>query len=107
MITGYEEQVRSIAAQIAGTVIEDHAYGIRWKQAVDGFADAGMTSAIRISSRRAVLRYPGASRDRGGGSGTDTREGFRLNLVVVPVDYSENVCVLMDELADSTRTLCS
>jgi acetolactate synthase-1/2/3 large subunit len=43
MITGYEEQVRSIAAQIAGTVIDDHAYGIRWKQAVDGFADAGIT----------------------------------------------------------------
>ena len=31
-------------------ILEDHAYGmIRWKQAVDGFADFGMTFAIRTS----------------------------------------------------------
>lgn len=86
-------------------VIEDHAYGmIRWKQAVDRFADAGMTfgnpdfvayaqsygaRGHRVTEAGALAPTLGKAFAVGG-----------LHLMVVPVDYCENVRVLVDELAD-------
>jgi acetolactate synthase-1/2/3 large subunit len=84
-------------------VIVDNAYGmIRWKQAVDGFPDSGMTFGnpdfvkyaesygakgwqVRAASDLAPL-LEGAFAARG------------VHLVAVPVDYAENTRVLVDEL---------
>jgi acetolactate synthase-1/2/3 large subunit len=85
-------------------IIEDHAFGmIRWKQAVDQFADFGMTfgnpdfvryaeaygaKATRVSA--AIELAPALETAFAGGG---------VHLVIVPVDYSENKRVLVDELA--------
>jgi acetolactate synthase-1/2/3 large subunit len=84
-------------------VLEDNAYGmIRWKQEVDGFADFGLrfgnpdfvayakaygAKGARVSSVSGLATQLEAALTEGG-----------VHLVVVPVDYSENVRVLVDEL---------
>ncbi|HYG88524.1 MAG TPA: acetolactate synthase large subunit [Azospirillum sp.] len=84
-------------------ILEDDAYGmIRWKQAVDGFADWGLTF-----SNPDFVKYAEAY----GATGwrIDTAEGLvptleaafkagGVHLVTVPVDYSENTRVLVEEL---------
>jgi acetolactate synthase I/II/III large subunit len=85
-------------------IIEDHAFGmIRWKQAVDGFTDFGMTF-----SNPDFVRYAEAYGARATRVGTAAElaptleKAFSaggLHLVIVPVDYSENKRVLVDELA--------
>jgi acetolactate synthase I/II/III large subunit len=83
-------------------ILKDDAYGmIRWKQAVDGFADFGMT--FGNPDFAAYARAYGAK-----GSVVETADGLRpaleaafaggVHLVAVPVDYSENMRVLVDEL---------
>jgi len=85
-------------------IIEDHAFGmIRWKQAVDKFADFGMTfgnpdfvryaeaygaRATRVSTASALAPALEAAFTGGG-----------VHLVIIPIDYSENTRVLVDELA--------
>jgi len=84
-------------------ILQDNAYGmIRWKQAVDGFADFGMTfgnpdfvayaesyglRGTRVESAEDLAPALEAAFAGGG-----------VHLVVVPVDYSENIRVLVDEL---------
>jgi acetolactate synthase-1/2/3 large subunit len=86
-------------------VIEDGAYGmIRWKQAVDGFADFGMTfgnpdfvkyaeaygaRGTRIEAIREFIPTLERAFIEGG-----------VHLLVVPMDYSENQRVLVDELRE-------
>ena len=86
-------------------LIEDHAFGmIRWKQAVDHFPDFGMTfnnpdfvkyaeaygaKGTRVSAV-AELRSTLENAFAGGG----------VHLVIVPIDYSENTRVLVDELRE-------
>jgi acetolactate synthase-1/2/3 large subunit len=84
-------------------VIEDGAYGmIRWKQSVDRFPDFGMTFG-----NPDFVEYAEAY----GATGTRVRtirefipaleEAFAaggVQLVAVPIDYSENQRVLVDEL---------
>src|SRR4051794_1209572 len=76
-------------------ILDDSAYGmIRWKQAVDHFADYGMTfgnpdfvayansygaTGHRVTSTEDLTRTLEASFEAGG-----------VHLVAVPVDYSEN-----------------
>ncbi|ART70777.1 acetolactate synthase large subunit [Mycobacterium dioxanotrophicus] len=84
-------------------IIEDKAYGmIRWKQAVDKFPDFGMT--FGNPDFIAYAESYGAS-----GSRVETCEEFEsvlqsafdrggVHVVVVPVDYSENTRVLIDQL---------
>lgn len=84
-------------------IIEDNAYGmIRWKQAVDGFADFGMTF-----SNPDFVAYAAAYRARGHRIAAvadlvPTLEAAfaegGVHLVAVPIDYSENTRVLVDEL---------
>jgi acetolactate synthase-1/2/3 large subunit len=85
-------------------VIEDYAFGmIRWKQATDSFPDFGLTfgnpdfvayaksygaNATRVRQVEELL--PALEAAFGGG----------VHLVVVPIDYSENRRVLVDELRD-------
>jgi acetolactate synthase-1/2/3 large subunit len=86
-------------------ILQDNAYGmIRWKQAVDQFPDFGMTfgnpdfvayarsygvEGSRVESAEGLAPALEAAFARGG-----------VNLVVVPVDYSENTRVLVEELRD-------
>jgi acetolactate synthase I/II/III large subunit len=84
-------------------IIRDDAYGmIRWKQAVDDFADWGLSfgnpdfvkyaeaygaKGRRVESAEGLVSTLEAAFEEGG-----------VQLVVVPVDYSENSRVLVDEL---------
>jgi len=86
-------------------VIEDSAYGmIRWKQAVDHFADFGMTfgnpdfvryansygaHGHRVAATSELIPTLEAAFKAGG-----------VHLVAVPIDYSENMRVLVEELGN-------
>jgi len=84
-------------------IIQDYAYGmIRWKQAVDGFPDFGMT--FGDPDFVAYARAYGAE-----GARVTTADGLApaleaaftaggVHIVACPVDYSENARVLVDEL---------
>jgi acetolactate synthase-1/2/3 large subunit len=85
-------------------VLNDSAYGmIRWKQAVDHFPDFGLTfgnpdfvkyaeaygaKGSRVTATRDLVPTIDAAFEGGG-----------VHLIDVPIDYSENVRVLGDELA--------
>ncbi|HTD15093.1 MAG TPA: acetolactate synthase large subunit [Chthoniobacterales bacterium] len=85
-------------------IIEDNAYGmIRWKQAADGFPDFGLNFG-----NPDFVKY--AQSYGANGTRVETADGLVLalesafktggvQLVSVPVDYSENQRVLVDELA--------
>jgi acetolactate synthase-1/2/3 large subunit len=91
-------------------ILEDNAYGmIRWKQQVDGFADFGLAfgnpdfvayakaygaKGSRVSSASGLVAGLEAAFAEGG-----------VHLVVAPVDYSENMRVLVDELRHGTQPL--
>ena len=84
-------------------ILDDGAYGmIRWKQAVDGFPDHGLTfgnpdfvrysesygaRGTRVTSTEGLIPALEAA-FKGGG----------IHLVAVPIDYTENTRVLVDEL---------
>ena len=85
-------------------VIEDHAYGmIRWKQAVDHFEDYDMTFGNPEFVQYAQSYGAKATRVKTPGELAPALEnafaGGGVHLVVVPIDYSENKRVLVDELA--------
>jgi acetolactate synthase I/II/III large subunit len=84
-------------------IIEDHAYGmIRWKQAVDHFPDFGMTFGNPDFAKYAESYGAKATRVTEIGRLRDSLEqafvGGGVHLVIVPIDYSENKRVLVDEL---------
>src|SRR3984893_1930035 len=86
-------------------IVEDSAYGmIRWKQAVDRFADFGMTfgnpdfvayansygaHGHRVGATADLIPTLEAAFNQGG-----------VHLVAVPIDYSENMRVLVEELGN-------
>jgi acetolactate synthase-1/2/3 large subunit len=84
-------------------VLQDNAYGmIRWKQAADGFADFGLS--FGNPDFVAYANSYGAS-----GSHVDTADGLvaalekgfntgGVHLVAAPIDYSENIRVMVEEL---------
>jgi len=86
-------------------VLEDHAYGmIRWKQEVDKFADFGLGFG-----NPDFVAYANAYGAKGWRVGKTSELATMLeaafsaggvHLVVVPVDYSENMRVLVDELGN-------
>src|SRR6516165_8575103 len=86
-------------------VLEDGAYGmIRWKQAVDRFADFGLTfgnpdfvlyaKAYGASGHRieTIESFVPSLEDAFGSGG--------VHVISIPIDYSENVRVLVDELRE-------
>jgi acetolactate synthase-1/2/3 large subunit len=84
-------------------VLEDRAYGmIRWKQQVDGFSDFGLDFGNPDFVTYATSY--GAKGWRVGNTGefkTMLEAAFReggVHLVVAPIDYSENMRVLVQEL---------
>jgi acetolactate synthase I/II/III large subunit len=84
-------------------ILDDQAYGmIRWKQAVDAFPDWGLTFG-----NPDFVKYAEAYGARGwrveqaDGLAPTLEAAFKaggVHLVAVPVDYSENIRVLVDEL---------
>ena len=84
-------------------IVEDNAYGmIRWKQSVDQFTDWGLTfgnpdfvkyadaygaKGRRVESAEGLAPALEAAFSEGG-----------VQLIAVPIDYSENTRVLVDEL---------
>ena len=97
------ETATRLGLNLVVLILEDNAYGmIRWKQAADGFPDFGMTfgnpdfvvyakaygaKGGRVESADALAPML-ESAFAGGG----------VHLVTVPIDYSENMRVLVDEL---------
>jgi acetolactate synthase-1/2/3 large subunit len=84
-------------------VIEDHAFGmIRWKQAVDHFADFGMTFGNPDFVKYAEAYGAKGTRVETVGELQPALEaafaGGGVHLLSVPIDYSENKRVLVDEL---------
>jgi len=93
-----------LALNLVVLIIEDHGYGmIRWKQGAMGFEDFGLSfdnpdfvryaeaygaKGTRVSASDQLLPTLEAAFAAGG-----------VHLVIVPVDYSENKRVLIDELA--------
>jgi acetolactate synthase-1/2/3 large subunit len=84
-------------------ILEDSAYGmIRWKQAVDGFPDFGMTfnnpDFVRYAEAYGAKGWRvGATEDLIATLEAALAEGG-VHLVTVPIDYAENTRVLVDEL---------
>ena len=88
-------------------VLNDSAYGmIRWKQAVDGFEDFGMRFGNPDFVRYAQAYGAQGSRVTAVEDLVPVLEaafaGGGVHLVDVPIDYSENTRVLVDELRNKT-----
>ncbi len=88
-------------------ILNDSAYGmIRWKQAVDGFPDFGMSFGNPDFVRYAEAYGAKSSRVNAVEDLVPTLEaafaGGGVHLVDVPIDYSENTRVLVDELRNRT-----
>jgi acetolactate synthase-1/2/3 large subunit len=86
-------------------VIEDHAFGmIRWKQAVDHFPDFGMTFGNPDFVKYAEAYGARGTRVEAVGELQPALEaafaGGGVHLLAVPIDYSENKRVLVDELRE-------
>ncbi|WNH50621.1 acetolactate synthase large subunit [Stenotrophomonas aracearum] len=88
-------------------ILNDSAYGmIRWKQAVDGFEDFGMRFGNPDFVRYAEAYGAKGSRVSAVAELVPTIEaafaGGGVHLIDVPIDYSENTRVLVDELRNRT-----
>ena len=86
-------------------ILNDNAYGmIRWKQSVDNFPDFGMTFGNPDFVRYAQAYGAKGSRVTSVEDLVPTLEsasaGGGVHLVEIPIDYSENTRVLVEELAN-------
>jgi acetolactate synthase-1/2/3 large subunit len=97
------ETATRLGLNLVVLILQDNAYGmIRWKQAVDSFADWGLTFG-----NPDFVKYAEAYGAKG--SRVDSADGLipaleaafagkGVHLIAVPIDYSENIRVLVDEL---------
>jgi acetolactate synthase-1/2/3 large subunit len=88
-------------------ILQDDAYGmIRWKQAADGFPNFGMTFGNPDFVAYAEAHHAKGSRvETAEGLPPALEKAFReggVHLITVPVDYTENIRVLVDELRSTT-----
>ena len=91
-------------------ILNDGAYGmIRWKQAVDQFPDFGLTYGNPDFVRYAESYGAKGTRVTSADSLIPTLEaafkGGGVHLVDVPIDYSENTRVLVDELRNRNAVI--
>jgi acetolactate synthase-1/2/3 large subunit len=89
-------------------ILEDSAYGmIRWKQAVDSFPDFGLSFGNPDFVKYAESYGAKGSRVEGADGIIPTLEkafkGGGVHLVVIPIDYTENSRVLIDELREKLK----
>jgi acetolactate synthase-1/2/3 large subunit len=97
------ETARRLNLNLVVLIIEDSAYGmIRWKQAVDGFADFGLTFGNPdFVTYAAAYGAKGQRVTTASGLAPALEQAFAaggLHLIAVPIDYSENIRVLVEEL---------
>jgi acetolactate synthase-1/2/3 large subunit len=95
---------------LAVIVLNDSAYGmIRWKQAVDKFPDFGLTFGNPDFVKYAEAYGAKGSRVTATSDLMPTIDaafkGGGVHLVDVPIDYSENIRVLVDELKDRVKEI--
>jgi acetolactate synthase I/II/III large subunit len=93
-------------------ILDDNGYGmIRWKQAVDHFADWGLTFGNPDFVKYAEAYGAKGSRVERTESLVPTLEaafaGGGVHVVTVPIDYSENMRVLVDELKNRVPAAAS
>jgi acetolactate synthase-1/2/3 large subunit len=84
-------------------ILDDGAYGmIRWKQAVDSFPDYGLTFGnpdfVRYAESYGAKGTRVTTTDGLMTAIEDAFTGGGVHLVAVPIDYTENTRVLVDEL---------
>jgi acetolactate synthase-1/2/3 large subunit len=92
-----------LGVNIVVLILEDHAYGmIRWKQQADRFADFGLKFGNPDFVAYAEAYGAKGSRVKSVADFLPTLkaalENKGVHLVVVPIDYSENMRVLVEEL---------
>jgi acetolactate synthase I/II/III large subunit len=100
------ETAARLGVNLVVLILQDNAYGmIRWKQAVDGFADFGMSFGNPDFVAYARAYGVKGSRVEGADDLVPVLEaafrGGGVHLVSVPVDYSENMRVLVKELREA------
>jgi acetolactate synthase I/II/III large subunit len=93
-------------------ILDDNGYGmIRWKQAVDHFADWGLTFGNPDFVKYAEAYGAKGSRVERTENLVPTLEaafaGGGVHVVTVPIDYSENMRVLVDELKNRVPAAAS
>ncbi|MBV9735254.1 MAG: acetolactate synthase large subunit [Acidisphaera sp.] len=84
-------------------ILQDDAYGmIRWKQAVDDFTDWGLTFGnpdfVKYAESYGATGWRVHGTDALAPTLEATFKAGGVHLVTVPIDYSENTRVLVDEL---------
>jgi acetolactate synthase-1/2/3 large subunit len=103
------ETAKRLGLNLVVLILQDNAYGmIRWKQATDGFEDFGMTFGNPdFAAYARSFGVEGSRVESADGLAPALEAAFKsggVHLVSVPVDYSENKRVLVDELrAHATR----
>ena len=98
----FETAVR-LSLNLVVLILEDQAYGmIRWKQAVDKFPDWGLTFGNPDFVKYAeAYGATGWRVEKADGLAPTLDVAFKaggVHLVTAPIDYSENIRVLVDEL---------
>jgi acetolactate synthase-1/2/3 large subunit len=89
-------------------ILEDSAYGmIRWKQAVDSFPDFGLSFGnpdfVKYAESYGAKGTRVESADGIISALENAFKGGGVHLVVVPIDYTENTRVLIDELREKLK----
>ena len=84
-------------------IVQDNAYGmIRWKQAADGFPDYGMTFGNPdFAAYARSFHAAGSEVTTADGLAPALEAAFEaggVHLIAVPIDYTENTKVLIEEL---------
>jgi acetolactate synthase-1/2/3 large subunit len=87
-------------------IIVDGAYGmIRWKQAVDGFPDFGMTFGnpdfVKYAESYGARGHQVRAADELAPTLAAAFAAGGVHLIATPIDYSENIRVFVDELASA------
>jgi acetolactate synthase I/II/III large subunit len=100
------ETARRLQLSLVVLVLQDNAYGmIRWKQVVDGYPDFGMNFGNPdFVAYAQAYGLEGSRVENAEGLAPALDAAFAAggtHLIVVPVDYSENIRVLVDELRDN------
>jgi acetolactate synthase-1/2/3 large subunit len=102
------ETAARLGLNLVVLILQDNAYGmIRWKQAVDGYSDFGMTFGNPdFVAYAKAYGVQGSQVDSPDGLVPTLEAAFAaggVHLVTVPVDYSENMRVLVEELRDQAQ----
>jgi acetolactate synthase-1/2/3 large subunit len=97
------ETATRLRVNLVVLILQDNAYGmIRWKQAADGFPDFGMSFGnpdfVTYAKAYGARGSPVESADRLIPGLEAAFDAGGIHLVAVPIDYSENIRVLVDEL---------